>query len=70
MSRCMEHRDLSGRARADKLDPSIIGEDLLHRRGGAQRAARSSRVSVLFRDLLLFTVELSPLEINELFRHR
>lgn len=27
------------RARADKLDPSIIGEDLLHRRGGAQRAA-------------------------------
>lgn len=35
----MQRRDLSGRARADKLDPSIIVEDLLHRRGGAQRAA-------------------------------
>lgn len=35
----MQRRDLSGRARADKLDPSIIGEDLLHRRGGEQRAA-------------------------------
>lgn len=39
MSRCKERRDLLERARADKLDPSIIGEDLLHRRGGAQRAA-------------------------------
>ena len=37
---CMQRRDLSGRRRADKLDPSsIIGEDLLHRRGGAQKAA-------------------------------
>lgn len=36
---CMQRRDLSGRPRADKLDPSIIGEDLLHRRGGAQKAA-------------------------------
>lgn len=39
MSRCKERRDLLEGARADKLDPSIIGEDLLHRRGGAQRAA-------------------------------
>lgn len=62
MSWCMRHRDLSGRARADKLDPSIIDEDLLHRRGGAQRAAilACERCSFLRCDSgnrLLFTTE-------------